>query len=285
MSGAVLKPLVDGLVFGEAPRWHDGRLWFSDIADRRICSVDPAGDLREEHAVDFTPSGLGWLPDGRLLVTSMLDHRLMRFDGDGFTPVADLSAHCGGKLNDMVVDARGRAYIGNIGFELEADPIEPRTTTLVRVDPDASVHAVAEDVMCPNGMAITADGSTLLVGQSGTTELLAFDIADNGDLSGRRVYARIPDGATFDGLCVDADAAVWFASPISNEFLRVLAGGEITHRIDTGDRPAIACMLGGEDRRTLFAITSWTMSIEQSKKKRGGEIATAEVAVPGAGWP
>lgn len=285
MQQLQLTPLTGGFVFGEGPRWHDGRLWFSDIIDRRILSTDTRGELRVEHVVDFEPSGLGWLPDGRLLAVSMVDKRLMHCDGGDFRVVADLASYCDGKLNDMVVDAAGRAYIGNIGFDLEVSPIEPRSTVIVRVDPDGSTRAVAQDVMCPNGMAITADGATLLVGQSGTSDLLAFDIDASGDLSGRRVRARIPASATYDGICVDAEDAVWVSSPISNEFLRISAAGEVTHRIDTGGRPAIACMLGGDDRRTLFAVTAWTMSLAQAGQRRDGRLSTVRVEVAGAGWP
>ncbi|MBW2423300.1 MAG: SMP-30/gluconolactonase/LRE family protein [Deltaproteobacteria bacterium] len=291
MIELTLSPFAEGLRFGEAPRWHAGRLWLSDQTGRRIYSAGEDAVLRIEHELDFQPSGLGWLPDGRLLAVSMLDHRLMREDGrGGFEVVAELAAYCGGKLNDMIVDAAGRAYIGNIGFDEESfDPSQEGfvlpTTSLVRVDPDGRHGVVAQDLACPNGMGISEDGRTLVVGQSGSPEILAFEIEPDGALSNRRVYARLPGDFGPDGLCLDAEGGVWAADPQGQAFLRVRPGGEITHRIDTGGRAAIACVLGGADRRTLFAITCWTISHTASLTRRGGTVETLRVDVPGAGRP
>lgn len=285
-----LSRFAEGLRFGEAPRWHAGRVWLSDQTNHRIHSLGLEGDLRTEHVLDFHPSGLGWLPDGRLLVVSMLDHRLMvEAPGGGFEVMAELAAHCGGKLNDMIVDEAGHAYIGNIGFDEEGydpavDGAIPKTV-LIRVDPDGSHRAVADELSCPNGMGILADGTTLVVGQSGENEILAFDIDEMGDLGNRRVYARLPGDFGPDGLCVDAEGGVWIAAPVGQEFLRVMPSGEVTHRADTGGRAAIACVLGGADRRTLFAITCWTISHSASLEQLGGTIETARVDVPGAGRP
>ena len=280
-----LGTLVDGIVFGEGPRWHAGRLYFSDIKARRVESVGLDGRRETVARLPGEPSGLGWLPDGRLLVVSMEDHRLLRLDPDGLHEVADLTPHCGGKANDMVVDARGRAYVGNIGFDLEAQPIAPRPTSLVRVDPDGSVQVAARELWCPNGLAISADGRTLVAAESAAGRLAAFDVAADGSLSGRRVFAALPEGAAPDGICVDAEDAVWVASPTTREFLRVREGGEIAERIATGERIAIACALGGPGRRTLFLVTSTTMSLAEAARGRSGRIETCEVAVPGAGWP
>jgi sugar lactone lactonase YvrE len=291
MASLRLTPLVEGLRFGEAPRWHAGRLWLSDQTDRKILSLGTDGALRVEHEVDFQPSGLGWLPDGRLLVVSMLDHRLLRADGrGGFETVAELASYCGGKLNDMIVDARGHAYVGNIGFDEEgfdpeAEDFVLPTTGLVRVDPDGSHRVVAEDLACPNGMALLADERTLIVGQSGSPEILAFDIDERGDLARRRVHARLPGEFGPDGLCVDVEDAVWIADPQGGVFLRVRPGGEVTHRVETGGRAAIACVLGGHDRRTLYAITCSTIHHSVSLTRRGGRIETVRVEVPGAGRP
>src|SRR5262245_41354217 len=177
------KLLVDGIVFGEGPRWRAGRLFFSDIGDHKVLSVGLDGRLETVVELPGEPSGLGWLPDGRMLVVSMEDHRLLRLDPGGLCSVADLSPWCGGKANDMVVDARGRAYVGNIGFDLEAKPIAPRTTSLLRVDPDGSTHVAARELWCPNGLAITADGATLVVAESAAGRLAAFDVAADGSLS------------------------------------------------------------------------------------------------------
>jgi sugar lactone lactonase YvrE len=280
-----LETLVDEIVFGEGPRWHEERLYFSDIKARRVEAVDLAG--RRETVVELPgePSGLGWLPDGRLLVVSMQDHRLLRLDPAGLREVADLSPHCGGRANDMVVDAQGRAYVGNIGFDLEAQSIAPRSTQLVRVDPDGSVHVAARELWCPNGLAITANGRVLVAAESAAGRLAAFDVAADGSLSGQRVFATLPAGAAPDGICVDAEDAVWVASPTTREFLRVRAGGEVAERIPTGERIAIACALGGPGRCTLFLVTSATMSLAEAGRSRSGRIETCEVAVPGAGWP
>jgi len=280
-----LELVADGIVFGEGPRWHAGRLFFSDIKDHAVKAVGPGRKLETVVRLPGEPSGLGWLPDGRLLVVSMEDHRLLRLDAGGLSEVADLSPHCGGRANDMVVDAHGRAYIGNIGFDLEAQPIAPRPTNLVRVDPDGAVHVAAREIWCPNGLAITADGSTLVAAESAAGRLTAFDVASDGALSRQRVFATLPQGAAPDGICVDAEDAVWVASPTTREFLRVRDGGELAERIPTGERIAIACALGGPGRRTLFLVTSQTMSLAEAVRSRGGRIEACEVAVPGAGWP
>ena len=288
-------PVAAPIVFGEGPRWHDGAFWFSDIGAGAVFRISPtaagegaragAAANAPEKIIDVPgrPSGLGWLPDGRLLVVSMHEHRLMRLDASGLALHADLSKWCGGDANDMVVDAQGRAYVGNIGFELERQPIEPRSTSLVRVDPDGSARAVASDLMAPNGMAITPDGRTLIVGESGAACLTAFDIDAAGDLSNRRVFAPLEPGGAPDGLCLDAEGAIWVASPTTRAFLRIREGGEITDRLPTGERHAIACMLGGADRRTLYLITAPTMSIRSSIPLRDGRIETVRVAVAGAG--
>jgi sugar lactone lactonase YvrE len=279
-----LQLLTDQLIFGEGPRWHAGKLWFSDIKDHAVKTVDAAGDVQVVLRMEQEPSGLGWLPDGRLLVVSMKDHRLLRHDPAGLVEVADLTRHCGGLANDMVVDAHGRAYIGNVGFDLDTHPPVLKTTNLVRVDPGGGVACVASDLMCPNGMAITADGRTLLVGQSTSCELLAFDIDGNGDLANRRVYGRLPEPAIADGLCLDAAGAVWVASPTTHEFLRMLPGGRITHRVGAGSRHAIACMLGGVERRTLYCITA-TKNLHEATTRGNAQISTVEVEVAGVGRP
>ncbi len=280
-----LRTLTDGIVFGEGPRWHEGRLFFSDIRGHCVEAVGMDGRRETVARLAGEPSGLGWLPDGRMLVVSMEDHRLLRQDPEGLREVADLSPHCGGKANDMVVDAKGRAYVGNIGFDLEAQPIAPKPTSLVRVDPDGSVHVAARELWCPNGLAITADGRTLVAAESAAGRLAAFDVAADGSLSGQRVFATLPEGAAPDGICVDAEDAVWVASPTTREFLRVREGGAVAERIPTGERIAIACALGGPSRRTLFLVTSTTMSLADAGRGRTGRIEICEVAVPGAGWP
>lgn len=194
--------LLDGLSFPEAPRWHDGRLWLSDFYHHRVLTVDESGKTETVASVPNQPSGLGWLPDGRLLIVSMLDRKLLRLDGAKTTEVADLSALAGGPCNDMVVDAEGRAYVGNFGFNRHAGEAE-RTTCIVRVDPDGKVTKAADDLLFPNGTVITPDGRTLIVGETFAKRLTAFDIAADGGLSNRRVFAQFADVFP-DGICLDA---------------------------------------------------------------------------------
>ena len=274
--------LVDGLAFAEGPRWRDGRLFFSDMHRDRVMAVDPDGRLEEIARVEGQPSGLGWDPEGRLLVVSMTDRRLLRLDPGGLSEVADLSGLASHHCNDMVVDAQGRAYVGHFGYDmLGGGPPAPASLILVRPDGEASV--AAEDMQFPNGVVITPDGGTLIVGESMGARLTAFDVAADGSLSNRRVWAAL-DGAVPDGICLDAEGAVWVASPVSSEVLRVAEGGEVLARVAT-ERMAIACMLGGEDRRTLFVLTSTTVQREECLAKLEARIETVPVEVPGAGLP
>ncbi len=277
--------LVDGLAFAEGPRWHDGRLWFSDMHDRRVKSVGPTGgEVVVELEIDDRPSGLGGDPDGKLLVVSMVDRRLLRWGGKELEEVADLSGFVDHSCNDMVVDGGGRAYIGNFGFDFFAGD-KPRDTVLHMVDTaTGDIRVVADGLKFPNGMVITDDGATLVVGESYGGCLTAFTIDDDGSLSDRRTFAAL-DRAVPDGICLDAGGAVWVASPLSNEVVRVQDGGEVTTRVSTDDRMAIACMLGGPDRRTLFVCTATTTDPVECAEQRAGRIEVVEVGVPGAGYP
>lgn len=275
-------PILDGLCFGEGPRWHDGKLWFSDMHGLWVMTVDVAGHAEKIVEVPGHPSGLGWLPDGRLLVVSMEDRRLLRLDPGGLTEVADLSQLAPFHCNDMVVDARGRAYVGNFGFDLYGgDATVP--TTLVLVEPDGRTRVVADDLYFPNGTVITPDGRTMIIGESFAARLTAFDIEPDGSLTNRRVWAQL-QGDVPDGICLDAEGAVWVASPLSHSVLRVRQGGEETHRIAI-EKQAFACMLGGPQRRTLFICTATDGSPAKSQALRDGRIEIVEVDVPGAGLP
>ena len=274
--------LLDGLAFPEAPRWRDGKLWFSDMHDHRVLTVDPDGRVEEVVEVPNQPSGLGWLPDGRLLVVSMTDCKLMRLEGDRLALHADLSELASFHLNDMVVDAHGRAYVGNFGFDLNAQAA-PAPAELILVTPDGQARVVAEKLDFPNGSVITPDGRTLIVGETFGARLTAFDIADDGSLSGRRIWAQL-EGAVPDGICLDGEGAVWVASPPFKEVLRVREGGEVVERVDT-DQQAIACMLGGPERRTLFVLTAPSVDPDECRAARGARIEILEVDVPGAGLP
>jgi sugar lactone lactonase YvrE len=277
--------VLEGLKFPEGPRWHDGRLWFSDMHARRVMAMDPGGQTSIICEVPNRPSGLGFLQEGRLLVVSMADHRLLVLDRDlGLREVADISAYVGGDANDMVVDAAGRAYIGNFGFDF-AGGDEFTTTALVRVDPNGQVTVVAEELAFPNGTVITPDGKTLVVAETFARKLTAFDIAEDGSLSGRRAWADL-GRATPDGICLDEEGAIWVASPTTAECLRVREGGEVTDRIAMpGGRGAYACMLGGEDRRTLYICTSEGDEADRQAGRSRGWIEEVRVDVPGAGLP
>jgi len=281
-DAADLRTLADGLQFPEGPRWHEGALWFSDMRARTVLRLDLAGGAPETVlTLEHQTSGLGWLPDGRLLIVSMEDRRLMRREPDGaVVEAADLSPYAAFHCNDMLVDGAGRAYIGNFGFD--AANSEPRGATLCRADPDGTVTVVADDLAFPNGTVLTPDGRTMIVAESVGHQLTAFDVDGRGDLSGRRVWAAL-EGAAPDGMCLDAEGAVWVASPISKDVLRVAEGGRILGRVATGPRRPLACMLGGDDRRTLLIASVGRH--KETEVAATGQIDAIEVEVPGAGLP
>jgi sugar lactone lactonase YvrE len=286
------KVLATGLYFGEGPRWHEGRLWFSDFYDHAVKSMDETGAIRIELQIDDHPSGLGWLPDGRMLVVSMNQRRVLRVEGNEVRVHADLSAVAAYRANDMVVDAQGRAYVGNFGFRLD-DELQRRgvesvladhpTAKLARVDPDGSVHVAAPDMHFPNGSVITPDGKTLIVAETLALRLTAFDIGPDGTLSNRRVWAPVGMRAP-DGICLDANGHVWIANAIAPECVLFAPGGEVVATVQT-DQPCFACMLGGDDRRTLFMMTAPTSVSEIVSQSRQGHVLTARVETPGAGRP
>jgi sugar lactone lactonase YvrE len=281
-GGTKLEVLLDGLKFGEGPRWHDGKLWFSDFYAHRVATVDLDG--RDETIVEVPqrPSGLGWTLKGELLVVSMLDRRVLRFDGKALHLYADLAALAPGLCNDMVVDAAGRAYVGNFGYDRHNNA-PPRNTRIIRVDPDGRAASVGDEIHFPNGMVITPDGRTLIVAETFAHRLGAFDVGADGALANYRVFAAL-DGVYPDGICLDAEGAVWVTDARGQRVLRVLPGGRIAQAVDTGERRSFACMLGGADRRTLFVITN-TGSGPAMAEKSDGRIETIRVDVPGAGLP
>ncbi|MDE0726559.1 MAG: SMP-30/gluconolactonase/LRE family protein [Alphaproteobacteria bacterium] len=274
--------LLEGLTFPEGPRWHDGRLWFSDFYAHEVVAVDLDGRRETMAEVPGQPSGLGWTPDGRLLVVSMTDRRLLRQDPGGLVEVADLSGLAGYHCNDMVVDGDGGAYVGNFGYNSH-DGDDFKLADLIRVEPDGTASVAAAGLAFPNGSVITPDGGTLIVGETRGHILSAWDRAADGGLSNRRVWADL-DGGYPDGICLDAEGAVWVSDPRNKETIRVLEGGEVTERISTGDYGSFACMLGGGDRRTLFICTC-LQSGPGTAELRSGRIETVQVEVPGAGWP
>jgi sugar lactone lactonase YvrE len=277
-----LEPLLTGLSFGEGPRWHDGKLWFSDFYVHQVRTVDESGKAATIVEVPGRPSGLGWRPDGTMLIVSMTDRRLMRLSDGKLSVEAELRPLATGNCNDMVVDGKGRAYVGNFGYDRHAGEAQ-RTTCLIRVDLDRSVHEAADELLFPNGTVITPDGKTLIVAETFAHRLTAYDVAADGALSNRRLWAAI-DGCYPDGICLDAEGAIWVSDPFGRRVLRVLEGGKITHGLDLAPRGAYACMLGGVDRRTLFVVTN-SGSGPAIADKRDGRIETRRVDVPGVGWP
>jgi sugar lactone lactonase YvrE len=280
---ATPKVLLDGLIFPEGPRWHDGALYFSDMHGSVVWRLTPEGKASKVQEFPGHVSGLGWLPDGTMLVVSMDDRRLLRLTPHGPEIASDLSSFVANPINDMVVDRKGRAYIGGFGFNLFTGE-EPRTTVLLCVEPGAGVRTAADNLQFPNGMVITPDGKTLIVAETLGARLTAFDIQPDGALTNRRVFAAI-EGLTPDGICLDAEGAVWVAWPGSNKIIRVRNGGEIAETISLPDRHSYACMLGGADRRDLYICTALGHMPEDLAKGRGGKIEVVRVDVPGAGLP
>lgn len=275
--------LIDGLCFPEGPRWHDGALWLSDMHDRKVVRVTLDGQRHDVCEVPGWPSGLGWLADGDLLIVSMTDRRLLRFDGTQLAQHADLAPLASFHCNDMVVDGGGRAYVGNFGFDLHAGQA-PTPAELICVGPDGSARIVADDLHFPNGTVITPDGRTLIVAESWGARLTAFDMAPDGELAGRRIWAGLPDGAVPDGICLDADGGIWAASPSTSECLRLTEGGNVTHRVAV-NQGAFACMLGGADGRTLFILTAASSDPDTCRALRSGTIEICQAPYPRAGWP
>jgi sugar lactone lactonase YvrE len=280
---------LSGIYFGEAPRWHDGRLWFSDFYGHCVHALAPDGRDEVMLRLDGQPSGLGWLPDGQLLTVSMLDHRILRQAPDGSVTVhADVSAFARHRSNDMLVDAAGRAYVGNFGFDNEApdpDARQPAATSLTCVSPDGRVTQAAAGLMFPNGMALTPDGATLIVAETYAARLTAFDVAPDGTLSGRRTWADLSGAGIYpDGICLDADGAVWVANAVQPSCLRVQAGGQILQEERFSQR-CYACALGDADRQTLYAMTAPSSDATRAAQAPRGQVEKTRVTVPGADRP
>ncbi len=267
--------LLDGLKFPESPRWHDDKLWFVDIDGHKVMTVDLNGHSEIILERDDQVSGLGWLPDNRLLVVSMGDNTLLRLDPEGVKVVADLNKFKTVLCNDMVVDKKGRAYVGNMGFDYFNDkPFAP--TKLILVEPNGDSRVVVDNMAFPNGTVITPDDKTLIIAETFGAQLTAFDIMDDGSLTRRRVWANLKSLAP-DGICLDAEGGIWLAAPGRRRVARVLEGGQITHIVRV-ENDAYACMLGGPDRKTLFVATS-------KHTRDAGRIEFVEVDIPGAGLP
>lgn len=277
----IFETFIDGIDFAEAPRWHDGRLWYSDFYQHGVYAVDETGnrEVMVEFAGDAQPSGLGWMPDGSLLIVSMVDRKVMRWADGSLTEHADLGHIATFHCNDMVVDVDGNAYVGNFGWDLHQEGFEsPRPADLALVRPDGSVEIAARDLLFPNGMVITPDRSTLIVGETFGSQYRAYDIAADATLSNDRVWASVPDTAP-DGCDLDAEGAIWYADALGGNVVRVLEGGEITDTIPTGTG-VFACALGGDDGRTLFALCAPGSAPHEVAGKAEGSIMRTTVDVP-----
>lgn len=292
------KTLIDGLSFAECPRWHEGRLYFSDFYTRRVLAVALDGKAETIAAVPGQPSGLGFLSDGRMLIVSMRDRRIMRRELDGsLVQHADLSTLAAWHLNDMLVAPDGRAWVGNFGFDLMAGA-RATTTNLICVEPDGSAEIAAAGLGFPNGMALTPDGRTLIVAETFMNRLSAFTVTA-GALGERRTWAAFGDlpasdevgellrqaDVAPDGICLDAEGAVWVADAKEGRLIRVAEGGQILDELRTEGMGAFACMLGGVDGRTLFACVAPTFNEAEASRNHRGAIWTMDVEVPRAGLP
>jgi len=299
MTGRRVDVVVDGLTFTEAPRWWQGRLWFVDFYTKTVNALADDGTVERIAVVEAQPSGLGWLPDGRMLVVSMKDRRICRLEHDGtLVEHADISHLCGGPANDMVVAPSGCAYVGNFGFDvLGGADFAP--TGIVRVEPDGRADVVADGLAFPNGMAISSDGSTLFVNELFGNRVSAFEIGGSGALGPRRDFASFGDlgderdlmrrvGASTimpDGLALDAEGAVWVADVLHQRALRLAEGGEILDEITTPPDGVFAMALGGADGRTLFLCVAPDADETARSNARDGRILATEVAVPAATAP
>jgi len=299
MADHEVNVLFEGGGFFEGPRWHDGTWWVSDFYRHTVSMI--ASDGTESIVVEVAgqPSGLGWLPDGSLVISSMKDHRLLRYTDGELSVLADLSGLVGGSLNDLVTDAHGRTYVGNFGFDLMGGGA-PAPADLIRVDPDGSVVVAARDLHFPNGTVITPDGATLIVGETTGNRYSAFTIEPDGSLTDRRTWAAfgsLPVADTFaeglpqivvapDGCTLDAEGHIWAADALANRCVRIAPGGEIVDEIRVpGDLGIYACQLGGDDGRTLLLCAAPDFFEHNRMAAREAVLCTAVVDVPHAGLP
>jgi sugar lactone lactonase YvrE len=300
MARRELATLLEGGSFFEAPRWRDGRWWVSDFYRHVVLTVAPDGSTEEVMTVEQQPSGLGWMPDGSLLVVSMKDQRLLRrAPSSEVSQHADLSEYCGGHLNDMVVDSGGRAYVGEFGFDLQAFA-DPAPGKLMRVDPGGGVEVLADDLLFPNGSVITPAGDTLIVGETAGARYTAFTLAADGSVSDRRIWAQLAPTPELgpleqmlpqlefgpDGCSLDAEGHIWVADEAGARCARVAPGGQVVDEFPAPDGLGVfACMLGGEDGRTLLVCAAPDFLEANRSQAREAVLLTTPVEVPHAGLP
>src|SRR5438477_10409197 len=277
-----MKPILDGGRYFEGPRWHLGRLWFVDCMERTLLSLTPSGEC-EQHArfEDDTPCGLGVLPDGRFVVLTMFRKRLMTYVDGRLSLYADLSGIAKGTIDDMIVDGLGRAYVGDLGFDLPPPPDRGPVGRIILVMPDGETRVVADGLRFPNGIAVSADNSRLVVAEMDGECLAEYDVEADGGLSFRRWFGNIKAP---HGICLDREAAVWVAS-FEDAFIRIGRDGEELQRMEVPGRRAIACVLGGPERRTLFCLSAATSYEELRQRKSSARIDVIDVEIPGVGYP
>jgi sugar lactone lactonase YvrE len=285
--------VLDRCSYLECPRWREGRVWVSDFYTHRVLAVVPGGHAETMADVPCQPSGLGFLPDGRALIVSMRDRRVLRRERDGaLSTHADLSALAPWHLNDMVVDGNGRAFVGNFGFDLMGGA--PKSSTCVlRVEPSGEASIAADGLMFPNGMVITPDGGTLIVAESLAARLTALDVAPDGTLSNQRLWASLERPASGsirgtvvpDGICLDAAGAIWVADAEHPRVVRVAEGGARLDEIVTDKIGVYACMLGGDDGRTLFLCAAPSYREDERAHTCDARLVATRVEVPRAGFP
>lgn len=282
MTAPGLETLASGFFFPECPRWHAGSWWLSDFYGHCVVRVDATGAQNPVATVTGRPAGLGWLPDGRLLVASMLDRAVLALEEGGPVAFADLHSMTGGPCNDLLATEDGTVYVGNFGFDRHAGE-DPAPTCLIEIDRTGQARVAAEDVWFPNGMTVSPDGSLLVVAETFARRLSAWDRSPGGDLTNRRVWAQ-SDDLWPDGICMDAEGAIWVADPRAGAVLRMQEGGRVLQRVTPPDGCPYACVLGGPQRRTLAVCTA-RLSGPAAASERSGALQTTEVKVPGAGLP
>jgi sugar lactone lactonase YvrE len=278
-----LRVLLDGGRYFEGPRWHAGRLWFVDCLDRTLLSLGPAGD-RQQHAkfTDDTPCGLGILPDGNVIVLTMFRRQLLKYADGQLSLYADLSQIAAGTIDDMIVDGLGRCYVGDLGFNFPPPPGRGAEGRIILVMPNGETRVVADGLSFPNGIAVSADNGRLVVAEMDRGCLADYEIQTDGGLSLRRRFASVKAP---DGICLDQDQAVWIASYNEDAFIRIDREGREQQRIEVPGRRAIACVLGGPERRTLFCLSAATSHEEMKQRKSSARIDVIDIEVSGAGYP
>jgi sugar lactone lactonase YvrE len=279
MKTLVASLFANGFKFLEAPKWHESQLWVSDTFDHKVCALSGDGQVQSLVNVPNRPSGLGFLSDGSLIIASAKDSQLLRFAAGKLSQYVDLSSHTTGWLNDFAIDARDRVYAGNFGYDFVAGEAR-RSTCLHRVDPDGTIETVARDLEFPNGSAVLEGGHTLVVAETWDARLTAFDISDDGKLSNRRIFADLVSRQP-DGICADAEGAIWAGIYNTGEFVRVINGGNVTHHIQF-QGAGISCTLGGNDGRTLFMTVFLGDADDMAAGKRNSAVYVANVDVPAA---